>query len=59
MKLGFDREKEGDIRYDVDGVHVLIQKKEMLFMVGKRIEFYDEADARGFMFVNDEGGKRS
>ncbi len=53
LKLGFDRKKEGDLEYEVDGVRVLVQKKETLFMVGKRIEFYDEADARGFVFVNE------
>jgi iron-sulfur cluster assembly protein len=53
LKLGFDRKKEGDLEYQVDGVRVLIQKKETLFMVGKRIEFYDEADARGFVFVEE------
>jgi len=55
LKLGFDRQKEGDVTYEVEGVRVLIQKREMLFMVGKRLEFYDEADARGFLFVEDEG----
>lgn len=52
LKLGFDQKKEGDIEYKVEDVRVLIQKKEMLFMVGKRLEFYDEADARGFVFVD-------
>lgn len=51
FKLGFDKKKETDEEYLVDGVQVLIQKKEMLFLAGKKIEFYDESDGRGFVFV--------
>jgi iron-sulfur cluster assembly protein len=53
LKLGFDQQKEGDLDYYVSDIHVFIQKKETLFMVGKRIEFYDESDGRGFMFVDE------
>jgi iron-sulfur cluster assembly protein len=53
LKLGFDQKKEGDLEYYVDDVLVVIQKKETLFMVGKQIEFYDETDGRGFMFVDE------
>ena len=51
FKLGFDKKKETDDEYFVDGVQVLIQKREMMFLVGKKIEFYDETDGRGFVFV--------
>ena len=51
FKLGFDKKKDTDEEYLVDGVQVLIQKKEMLFIAGKKIEFYDESDGRGFVFV--------
>ena len=50
FKLGFDRKKETDDAYFVGDVQVLIQKKEMMFLVGKKIEFYDESDGRGFLF---------
>ena len=53
LKLGFDHKKEGDLEYYVDDVLVVIQKKETLFMVGKQIEFYDEVDGRGFMFIDE------
>ena len=51
FKLGFDHQKENDDVYQVDGVQVLIRKSEMMFLVGKKIEFYDETDGRGFVFV--------
>jgi len=50
FKLGFDHKKEDDVEYFVDDIQVLIQKKETMFLVGKKISFYDEADGRGFMF---------
>lgn len=50
--LGFDREKEGDLVYEVEDVRVLVQKRETMFLVGKQIEFYEGADARGFHFVD-------
>lgn len=51
LKLGFDKEKTGDEMYTFDEVKVFIQKKEMMFIIGKKIEFYDEQDGRGFVFV--------
>ena len=51
FKLGFDKKKDSDDEYTVDGVQVLIRKSEMMFLVGKKIEFYDESDGRGFVFV--------
>ena len=51
FKLGFDKKKESDDEYLLDGVQVLVQKREVMFLVGKKIEFYDESDGRGFVFV--------
>ena len=51
FKLGVEHQKKHDDEYHVDGVQVLIRKSEMMFLVGKKIEFYDESDGRGFVFV--------
>ena len=53
FKLGFDHEKEGDVIHFVDGIQILIQKKETMFLVGKRVNFYDGADGRGFLFEQE------
>ena len=53
FKLGFDHKKDDDVEYFVDDIQVLIQKKETMFLVGKKISFYDEADCRGFMFEEE------
>ncbi len=50
--LGFDTKRDNDLEYEVDGVKVYVQKKETLFLVGKQVDFYEGADARGFVFVN-------
>lgn len=56
--LGFDKEKEQDQSYTIDDIPVYIQKKEMMFLLGKEVDFYEGADARGFVFV-DQGDNPS
>ena len=51
FKLGFDKKKETDETYFIEDVQILIQKREMMFLIGKKIEFYDETDGRGFVFI--------
>lgn len=51
FKLGFDKKNDNDEEFVLDGIKVLIQKKEMLFLAGRKIDFYDENDGRGFLFV--------
>lgn len=52
--LGFDKVKENDQSYDVDGIPVYIQKREMMFLIGKEVDFYEGSDARGFVFTDPE-----
>ena len=54
FKLGFDKKRETDVEYFIEDLQVLIGKGEMMFLVGKRVEFYDESDGRGFLFVDPE-----
>lgn len=51
FKLGFDKMNDHDESYTVGGINVFIQKKEMMFLIGKKIEFYEESDGRGFYFT--------
>ena len=48
--LGFDTEKEGDVTYLHDRIKVIVKKKEMMFLMGLEVDFYDGADERGFTF---------
>lgn len=50
--LGFDKKKESDLAYTQEGIPVYVDKKHMLYVVGKEVDFYEGADARGFVFVD-------
>lgn len=50
--LGFDKPKESDQQFEIDGIPVLLDKKHLMFLMGMRVDFYDGNDARGFTFVN-------
>ena len=48
--LGFDEKQENDAEYSIAGITVYVQKKEILFLIGTEVDFYEGADARGFTF---------
>jgi iron-sulfur cluster assembly protein len=50
--IGFDKPKENDLNYLAEGIEILIDKKHTMFVIGKEVDFYEGADARGFMFVD-------
>lgn len=50
--IGFDRQKETDLAYSENGIPVLVEKKHTMYIIGKEVDFYEGADARGFMFVD-------
>lgn len=56
--LGFDKPKEGDQHFEIDGIRVLLEKKHVMFLMGMEIDFYEGADARGFTFINTHVPKR-
>ena len=49
--IGFDKQKPNDLAYQEEGIDVLIDKKHTMYLLGKQVDFYNGADARGFMFV--------
>ena len=50
--LGFDKEKETDLVYEQLGITMMMDKKHMLYLIGKQVDFYDNYDAKGFHFVD-------
>jgi iron-sulfur cluster assembly protein len=50
--IGFDKKKSTDLAYLDEGIEVLIDKKHTMYVIGKQVDFYEGADARGFMFVD-------
>ncbi len=50
--IGFDKQKSTDLIYQDEGIEVIIDKKHTMYLIGKQVDFYEGADARGFMFVD-------
>ncbi|TAF34214.1 MAG: iron-sulfur cluster assembly accessory protein [Cytophagales bacterium] len=51
FKLGFDKPKPEDSAYEQDGVQILYEKRQMLFLIGLRIDFEERENEQGFVFV--------
>ncbi len=49
--LGFDKKKEDDLEYQVASFKVYIRKGELMYLIGKMVDFYEGSDARGFLFT--------
>jgi iron-sulfur cluster assembly protein len=54
LMIGFDKKKDTDLAYSIADIPVYIDKKHTMYIIGKEIDFYEGADARGFMFVDPE-----
>lgn len=52
--LGFDKPKEGDLTYEFEGIPVMVEKKQTMYLIGLEVDFYEGSDARGFTFVKPE-----
>jgi iron-sulfur cluster assembly protein len=50
--LGFDKAKEADEVYDLDGVNLIMDKKHGMYVMGMEVDFQDGLNARGFTFNN-------
>jgi iron-sulfur cluster assembly protein len=50
--VGFDKKTFQDITYTVEGVEIMIKKTEMLYLVNKKLAFYEGSEARGFLFLD-------
>ncbi|BDC98340.1 iron-sulfur cluster assembly accessory protein [Persicobacter psychrovividus] len=49
--LGFDKETEEDKRYTISGIELIIKKKEVMFLIGKKLDYVDEGEVQGFVFL--------
>lgn len=52
--LGFDKKKENDVEFAVDGIPVYIEKRHTMYLLGMEVDFYEGNDERGFTFVKRE-----
>lgn len=57
--IGFDKKKSSDLEFNVDGVDVYVDKKHTMYVIGKEVDFYEGADAKGFLFKDTEQGSNT
>lgn len=50
--IGFDKKKESDQSYTIEGIPVYVDKRHTMYVIGKEIDFYEGAEGRGFLFTN-------
>ena len=50
--IGFDKKRDSDLSYEMEGIPVYVDKKHTLYVVGKEVDFYEGDDVRGFVFVD-------
>jgi iron-sulfur cluster assembly protein len=50
--LGFDKKREHDLTFDVDGITLYVDKRHGLYLMGTMVDYHDGLDARGFTFEN-------
>lgn len=51
--IGFDRRKDTDLCWETEGVTIYVDKKHTMYLIGKQVDFVDEAEGRGFTFVDE------
>jgi iron-sulfur cluster assembly protein len=52
--LGFDTKKSGDDSFSFEGIEVLINKKEMLYLIGITLDYEEGKETAGFKFEKTE-----
>jgi iron-sulfur cluster assembly protein len=51
--LGFDTKKEHDIEYTVHDIRLLVDKRQVIFLAGITIEYFQDDREQGFIFQHD------
>lgn len=50
--LGFDEQKEQDNLYQIEGLNIIIDKAQEIYLHGTELDFKQGLDNRGFVFNN-------
>jgi iron-sulfur cluster assembly protein len=50
--LGFDKKRDYDQEFVVEGIRVFIDKRHGLYLINTEIDYHDGLNARGFVFEN-------
>ncbi|MBD1396780.1 iron-sulfur cluster assembly accessory protein [Pontibacter sp. JH31] len=52
--LGFDKAKDSDEIYSLEGLKLIMDKKHAMYVLGMEVDFQDGLNARGFVFNNPQ-----
>ncbi|MCU0356278.1 MAG: iron-sulfur cluster assembly accessory protein [Cyclobacteriaceae bacterium] len=52
LLIGFDKKKETDQSYIIEGIPVLVDKRHTMYVIGKEIDFFEGDEGRGFLFTD-------
>ena len=52
MLIAFDKKKDADLVYTIEGIPVYVDKKHTMYVIGKEIDFHESDEASGFLFVD-------
>ena len=50
--LGFDKKRDKDREFEIDGITVYMDQRHGLYLMGTEINYHDGLNARGFTFEN-------
>ena len=50
--LGFDKKREHDLDFELDGITVYVDRRQGLYLMGTVVDYHDGLNARGFTFEN-------
>ncbi|MBT8401303.1 MAG: iron-sulfur cluster assembly accessory protein [Rhodothermia bacterium] len=50
--LGFDKQREHDLRFELDDLTLIMDRRHGLYLMGTTVDYHDGLDARGFTFEN-------
>lgn len=50
--LGFDSKREADLVYEVDGILVVIDRAQSMYVLGMEIDWHEDENQKGFVFNN-------
>lgn len=57
-QLSFDNEiKEGDQRFEDNGVSVVVDRKSYLYLIGTTLDYSGGLNGKGFVFINPNAGR--
>ncbi len=49
--IGFDKQKESDLAYTINGIPVYVDKKHTMYVIGKEVDWVENETERGFTFI--------